>query len=394
MTVENNFLGFNRYYGLEKNLLMIIDAGYHPNEWANLEMSKSNDIFSLKFQNANGQSVALPDTTVHVKDKKTGEMLLSNIPVKNGQGTFKLNKSIDEVYLINEAGGIINKPKANLTLTVTGNSYDNIKVSVKLQNGTMPLANQTFSFEIIGYTEQANPYTYIYKTDSSGNLVLHERNRNQEDQQSSVLDDGIYSKFDLIVTFSSMEYGFTQVKYENLKLNKIPVALSVKTTPNTYTKANLKLTSSKPCDIEIRIYENNRLIDEDYMYLNKGDNNYRLNNLDAGTYKIVIKAPAYEHHVLSTTVTVKINPLKLKVTAKKVTNKYKKSKYYKFTVKNGKKISVKLKIGKKTYKVKTDKKGVVKFNTKKLKIGKYQVTITSNDGNYKFSAKSKLTIKR
>ena len=82
-----------------------------------------------------------------------------------------------------------------------------------------------------------------------------------------------------------------------------------------------------------------------------------------------------------------------------MTNKYKKSKYFKVTVKNKatkkvvKNTYVKIKIDKKTYKIKTNSKGIAKFNTKKLKIGKHKVTITSANVNYQMSAKSTITIK-
>ena len=83
------------------------------------------------------------------------------------------------------------------------------------------------------------------------------------------------------------------------------------------------------------------------------------------------------------------------VKAPKVTNR----KYFKVTVKHGeskkpvKKITLKLKIGKKTYKVKTNKKGVAKFATKKLGTGIHKVKITSASKNYDIKATSQIKIK-
>ena len=63
-----------------------------------------------------------------------------------------------------------------------------------------------------------------------------------------------------------------------------------------------------------------------------------------------------------------------------------------------KKVAVKVKVftGKKskTYNIKTNNKGVAKLNTKKLKVGKHKVVISSGNSNYKISAKSKITIKK
>lgn len=91
------------------------------------------------------------------------------------------------------------------------------------------------------------------------------------------------------------------------------------------------------------------------------------------------------------------------VKAPKVKFKYKKSKYFKVTVKNKKtkkgikNLRIKLKVftGKKhkVYKIKTNKKGVAKFNTKKLKRGKHKVIITSANKNYHIYKKSLIRIR-
>jgi hypothetical protein len=59
------------------------------------------------------------------------------------------------------------------------------------------------------------------------------------------------------------------------------------------------------------------------------------------------------------------------------------------------KIKIKVYTGKKylTKTVKTNSKGIAKFNTKSLKVGSHNVVISSANGNYKISAKSKITIR-
>ena len=47
----------------------------------------------------------------------------------------------------------------------------------------------------------------------------------------------------------------------------------------------------------------------------------------------------------------------------------------------------------KTYHLKTNYNGIAKLNVKKLSKGSHKVVITSEDANYKFSAKSKIKIK-
>lgn len=89
--------------------------------------------------------------------------------------------------------------------------------------------------------------------------------------------------------------------------------------------------------------------------------------------------------------------------APKVVAKLKASKDFKVTVKNkinkkavkNCKVKVKVYTGKKykTYKIKTDKKGVAKLNTKILKKGTHKVEVSSGNYKYTIDAKSTITIK-
>lgn len=118
----------------------------------------------------------------------------------------------------------------------------------------------------------------------------------------------------------------------------------------------------------------------------------------AGTYTIFLKSGL--KYVKDATFKITVLKAPTTVKAPKLTAKYKKSKYFKVTVKHKttkkavKNTYIKLKIDKKTYKVKTNSKGIAKFNTKKLKVGKHKVTITSANSNYKISAKSTIVIKK
>lgn len=92
-----------------------------------------------------------------------------------------------------------------------------------------------------------------------------------------------------------------------------------------------------------------------------------------------------------------------KISAPDVTNQFNQTAYFKVTVKNKKTgkivpdIKVTIKVSNKTntmkYIVKTDKKGVIKLNTKDLGIGSYTVAITPANNKYIISAKSKIVVK-
>ena len=96
-----------------------------------------------------------------------------------------------------------------------------------------------------------------------------------------------------------------------------------------------------------------------------------------------------------------VKKISTKVSADQVANEYMKSKYFKVKVKdrNGKyvknvKINLKVYTGSKfkRYTVKTNYKGIAKFNTKSLRLGNHKVVISSADDKYKISKTSKIFI--
>ena len=122
--------------------------------------------------------------------------------------------------------------------------------------------------------------------------------------------------------------------------------------------------------------------------------------LSVGRYNFEITSDDLKYSLTKIIQTIKVTKAKTILKAPKVTSKYKKSKYFKVTVKDKstkkavKNIKVKIKVGKKLFKVKTNSKGVAKINTKSLKVGTHKVIISSGNSNYVMSAKSKIVIKR
>ena len=90
-----------------------------------------------------------------------------------------------------------------------------------------------------------------------------------------------------------------------------------------------------------------------------------------------------------------------KVSADQVANQYKKSKYFKVKIKDKKghyvkNVKIKLRIytgsKSKVYALKTNSKGIAKFNTKVLKLGSHKVKISSANAKYTISKTSKIFI--
>lgn len=102
------------------------------------------------------------------------------------------------------------------------------------------------------------------------------------------------------------------------------------------------------------IYKKGKYVTEYYFFVNKGTGTLKIPKLDAGSYTIKLICADDAKTMKVKTVKLTVNKKKLTVNAPKVVGKYKKSKIFKITLKNAGKIKVKLKlkIGKKIYKVK------------------------------------------
>ena len=151
-------------------------------------------------------------------------------------------------------------------------------------------------------------------------------------------------------------------------------------------------------NIDLKITKGKKVKYADVNTNSKGMAYFKASSLAVGTYKI--KFYYIDEKLIQISTTVKITKAKTIVKAPKVTAKHKKSKYFKVNVKNkatkkaAKNVVLKVKIDKKTYKIKTNSKGTAKLNVKKLKIGNHKVAITSANPNYSISAKSAIVIKK
>ena len=129
----------------------------------------------------------------------------------------------------------------------------------------------------------------------------------------------------------------------------------------------------------------------------------RLSLLTVGTHTLAFTSNGEVFEFPKKTVKAKVIKASTTVRAPKVTSKYKKSKYFKATVKikankkllKGVKVKIKVYTGKKykTYTVKTNTKGIAQINTKGLKKGKHKVVISSANSNYIISKTSYIVIK-
>ena len=176
---------------------------------------------------------------------------------------------------------------------------------------------------------------------------------------------------------------------------------------------NVKLTNSKTkkaiydAKINIKVYiSKNKYYNYNGKTGSNGQIKLLLNTLNPGKYKVVVSCAdtkSYTAKKVTTYIVIKKAPAKL--VPKKLVAKKKAKKYFKVTVKNkktkkviaGVKVKIKVYTGKKfkTYTKKTNSKGIAKLLTKKLKVGKHKVIVTSaNKYVTAKQAKSTIRIKR
>lgn len=219
-------------------------------------------------------------------------------------------------------------------------------------------------------------------------VTVTNKNKTQKFKNATVLDNSL--KAYPYITFSLKKSFTTSYKSGKLFIGKVIYGFNKKTMKYFYGLAYIE-KGKKQYYVD---FDSNIKVD--------------LSKYPVGTYKVrfCVSPDGSEDFVwrnVHAITTLKITKAKTVVSAPKVKYKYKKSKYFKVTVKNkvskkavsGLKLRLKVYTGKKykTYTIKTNKKGLAKFNTKKLKRGKHKVVISSANNNYVVSKTSLIRIK-
>lgn len=330
-----------------------------------------------------------------------------NYTIENRRCQLKTNYTAVNSYLINGSGKFeiknedINKDTTDKITIINENNtfYFNDKLIIKVEDY---LGNPISGLEI--YIENQNNYVYPtpsvktnskgiakYSLDYLGNVslkiyyqietIMYRLSINSKDVNLTI--------FPTVTGIEVSKLNFNKNTYSNIK-----GYLKIKTIANS--SADLKGLIFK-----YKVYTNGKA---KTYYTNTNSNGittFKLpKTLTAGTHKIKI---TLVNTNVTKTVNVKVDKAKTTVKAPKVTNKLKKSKYFKLTVKNkatkkavsNVKVKIKVYTAKKykIYTVKTNKKGIGKINTKTLKAGIHKVVVSSGNSNYEISAKSLITIK-
>ena len=311
--------------------------------------------------------------------------IIENTYLINNTGKYEINNkdiNFDTLYRVSFNKNITYYINDSITFNVKdcfGNPVNDVKLFIENPN---------------------EPYTSFVFTDKNGN-AKYTLNTVGE------LSLNVYY-FDDEFLFNSKRY-FTQVNLTvNPKITDIKLIKDFKF--NRYSKINSFL--------EIKMIGNHTgdLSDRTVIFKVFTGKNYKTYREQAGSdgdviFKIPTKINAGVHKIqvivgkeIMKTTSIKIDKARTIVKAPQVTNKFKKSKYFKVTIKNKEtkrmlsnvKVEIKVFTGKKfkTYTVKTNKKGIAKINTKNLKTGKHKVLISSGNKNYIISKNSLIKIKK
>ncbi len=384
------------------NTDLIIDEGMNSRKSTlNITDSKLNDCFiDSKFADITINDADLDKTKMRLLFTKT---ILKNSNLTNDENLSEIFKTynnsfiFENSYLINSSG----KTKLN-TKDIIPDNLDELLLNEK----EIYLVGDKLIIKLI---------------DSKGNPVEGEhitiKDLSTNDTFGNYTDENGTVKYMLQKSGKIKLILSTPNIFGNHDYSKI-VELNVKSTPININAASIRTAYGNNGNLKIKLTSNKinstlagfKLTIK--VYTGKKYKTYHVTTKSNGiaTLKTPKTLSAGKHEVKITTmdlITKKtkiiVNKAKTTVKAPKVTNKFKKSKYFSATVKNkatkkavsNVKVKIKVYTGKKyiTKTIKTNSKGIAKFNTKSLKIGSHKVVISSGNSNYQISAKSLITIK-
>ena len=403
---------------------------FNPNEGLNENLS----MFSTKFNGAEitpvllyrdqinfgseadyGYGVLVYDVTQLIKTGSNSFALTkkSNIPFVYPSTLIYMynttgSETIKDVYISNGADLLSFTDFNELNREVRINSEFNVnstgKVNAKLY--IFAAGAQKGEGNVI-FNNQLNEDVWNGNTNSTNLYVLDVTNSVEDSNLISFISTGSYllALQQIMVITKDAPKGSGDVA-----IKAIVTPTTVSTTYNSGKSFVIKVSdvSKNPVanlKLTVKIYTGSKYVTKTLTTNVKGIATFaEASKLAIGNHKVEITSKDARYSISKTLSSIKVQKASTIVVAKKLTAQYKKSKYFKVTVKNkatkkvvnGIVIKVKVFTGKKakTYKIKTDAKGIAKLNTKKLKIGKHKVVISSGDNRYAINKKSTIKIKK
>ena len=403
ITCQNNWEGIIKIY--QGKQIQIINSNFINNALTENLICSYHKQTSLAVDNSTFINNTSNDPCAAIrtssKTKITDSLFKDNM-LPNGHAIVF---EVDEGSMIENCRFINNTVKNNMAvegfydyeITQTGSYFGNIIINIKIID---KLTGKSINHSELrfGLTKSVRE---SFMDVSEGEKIMDSVFKTQENNITSIemhsLKVGKYKGYVYDDSIWAMERF--EINVEKAPAKIIASKLTTAYSPDKYYTVkilNSKTNKAMP-NVKVTLTSNGKKI---IATTDKnGQAKFSLSKFSSGLQNIKISISDSNVNGKQVTSSIKINKAKTIVSAPKVTFKVKKSKYFKVTVKTTNKKAVKntyikLKIDKKTYKIKTNSKGIAQFNTKSLKIGKHQVTISSGDSRLTINAKSTITIKK
>ena len=378
---------YKEYYGSTKNVMIhVVNSENEPvsNTVVRLDIADVGTYYM--YTNASG----IAQISLYSKETKKGlvggdyKFTASNNDTKN-----IVNTSAKATVTILKIPVVINAKDVSVY-------YDSYSYTIKVTKDGKTVSGVYLIVRI--YTTSSKYEDYLFQTNSKGTVSI-----------GAPLDVG---KHKIIINSADNRYEAKQVT-KTITVKKASATIKAPKVTDYYkgTKTfKIKLVNSKNkkamyySKLNVKIYvSKNRYYNYDGVTQADGYIRLSLNTLKPGSYKVEVTGKDkknFDAKKVTSKIVIKKAPAKL--SPKKLTAKKGAKKYFKVTVKNkktkkvitGVKVKIKVYTGKKakTYTAKTNSKGIAKISTKKLKVGKHKVVVTSGD-KYVTAKKAKSTIK-
>lgn len=383
--IKIEIVPYKEYYGSDKNVTIKVHN-------INSGLAVPGIILKLYMPQTSGQ-------TYYVQTDSNGT---ARISAKNLiGGDYQLTVSNNDTKNINNASD-------STTVTVM-----KIPVSIIAKDVTVDFNTGTTSTITVKKDGKAVSGMYllvrVYETSKKYNDYLFQTNSKGQVSFSASLAVG---KHKVVINSADNRYSASQVT-KTVTVKKASAKFTAKKVTAYYKGGKyftIKLTNTKKKKAIYDAKVNIKVYISKYRYYNYNGNTgangqikLSLDSLKPGSYKVVVKgADAKDYTAKQVTSKIVIKKAPAKLTPKKLTAKKGAKKYFQVKVTNkktkkvikGVKVKIKVYTGKKakTYTAKTNSKGIAKILTKKLKVGKHKVVVTSAN-KYVTAKKAKSTIK-
>lgn len=241
----------------------------------------------------------MPKYAFSIKNIASNEIIVSDILTDNGQGDIKSDADTSNSYIINEEGGIVNKPKASITFAKKGSRYDNFALNIYLKHQSSPITYKNLKYTVYIYTKSGKLIEKIDdtgKTDSAGKLTI----KTFPADYSETID-----YFSVKVTFASEKYAFSQKNIKNIKISKIKTTVKALKITNKYKK-------SQYFQITVKNQANGQAVKNTYIKLKIAKKTYTVKTNKQGIAKFNTKNLKIGKH----TVTISSKDQRYSISAK------------------------------------------------------------------------------